>query len=201
CKSEDVDWEAYVAALDPNRSFDPRLLREWQLFRACTSGPAGLWMPHMVDLLHMITGRTYPLSAVSQGGVYIWKDGRETPDTFTSVLEYPEGSLFDWTMDLGAPASVMKFVIQGNRGTLDVQNGILETRRRRTGYSAPERLRPEPSESHMGNWLACIRTRRQPNADVHCGHQHAIATIMADLAMYSGRRERWNAEEKKIVPE
>ena len=30
----------------------------------------------------------YPTSAVSSGGLYQWLDGRENPDTFTTILEY-----------------------------------------------------------------------------------------------------------------
>ncbi len=198
CKPQDVDWEAYTAGAE-KRPFDPKLLREWQLYRYCTNGVAGLWMPHLVDLLHMVTGSTYPACAVSHGGVFVWKDGRETPDTFSTILEYPEGFLFDWSMDLAVAAGGITFNAYGTKATLDVQNGVLIKEAPGKKNDASERIKPEASESHMGNWLSCIRTRKRPNADIQFGHQHAIATIMAHEALQSGRRQRWDAERKQIV--
>lgn len=205
CKAQDVDWDAYVANLPSKPTFDPKLLRQWQLSGRCTNGVAGLWMPHLVDLLHIVTGAKYPASAVSHGGVLVYKDGRDTPDTFTTLLEYPEGFLFDWSMDLADAAQGITFNIYGNRATLDVQNHVLikgPPRAKAKGGpadSGDEKITAERSESHMGNWLSCIRTRNRPNADIQFGHQHAIATIMAQQALLTGRRQRWDAEKQKIV--
>lgn len=202
CKAQDVDWNAFVANLPTKPSFDPKLLRQWQLSGLCTNGVAGLWMPHLVDLLHIVTGAKYPVSAVSHGGVYVYKDGRDTPDTFTALVEYPEGILFDWTMDLADAAGGITFNIYGNKATLDVQNHLLirgQPPAKVMGGSPGEKIPAERSESHMGNWLSCIRTRSRPNADIQYGHQHAIATIMAHQALVTGRRQRWDAENQKIV--
>jgi predicted dehydrogenase len=198
CKAQDVDWDAYTAGTE-KRSFDPKLLRKWQLYRLCTNGVAGLWMPHLVDLLHMVTGAKYPACAVSHGGVFVWKDGRETPDTFSTILEYPEGFLFDWSMDLAVAAGGITFNVYGTKATLDVQNGVLIKEAPGRKKDAPEKIKPDPSESHMGNWLKRIRTRERPNADIQYGHQHAIATIMAHEALQSGRRQRWDTQQQQIV--
>ena len=46
----DVDWKAFqMGRID--RAFDPRLLREWQLFPETTNGIPGLWMSHFIDLV------------------------------------------------------------------------------------------------------------------------------------------------------
>lgn len=217
CKPEDVDWTAYAAQLPEPSAFDPKLLREWQLFRACTNGLAGLWMTHFADVLHMITGAKYPASAVAHGGVYVWKDGRQTSDTFTALLEYPEGFLFDWSMNLGIATGGIVFNAYGTKGTLDVEKLVLNipgaARRApratsskkgtatKPAAAAPEgeKIKAEPNESHMGNWLTCVRSRQQPNADIQYGHQHAIATILAAEALYSGRKLRWDAGKQQIV--
>ncbi|MCX8038847.1 MAG: Gfo/Idh/MocA family oxidoreductase, partial [Candidatus Sumerlaeia bacterium] len=99
CKAEDVDWEAFLFNR-PKRPFDPSLLRRWHFYRDMTNGLSGLWMSHYVDALHLLTGAKYPASAVSLGGIYVWKDGREHTDTFHTILDYPEGFLFDWGMSL-----------------------------------------------------------------------------------------------------
>jgi predicted dehydrogenase len=115
----DVDWDAFLLDL-PRRPFDPRLLRRWQLYRETSNGLPGLWMTHFADAVHMLTGATYPRSAVALGGIYVWKDGREHTDTFHAVLEYPEGFLFDWGMGLGNAAGG-HFTFHGTRATLDAE--------------------------------------------------------------------------------
>ena len=40
--------------------------------------------------MNHLTGLGVPKSVVSSGGVYYWKDGRETPDTYSCVMEFPD---------------------------------------------------------------------------------------------------------------
>jgi hypothetical protein len=42
---------------------------------------------------------------------------------------------------------------------------------------------------HVRNWLECVRTgRRATNCTAEHGYQHAVACMMADRALHSGRR-------------
>jgi predicted dehydrogenase len=204
CKEADVDWDAYLLNR-PKRSFDPSLLRRWHFYRDFTNGLSGLWMSHYVDAVHILTGAKYPASAVSLGGIYVWNDGREHTDTFHTIMEYPEGFLWDWGMSLGNGAGNF-FRVHGTLGTLEVSTGHAEPN---SLTLSPEggsndtkieksRIKPEPGQSHMGNWLECIRSRQQPNADIQFGHQHAIATIMAATALETGRRQKWDPKKREI---
>jgi predicted dehydrogenase len=94
----DVDWKMFQLGRI-GRSFDPRLLREWQLFSGeTTNGIPGLWMSHYIDLVPWFTGDPYPNGAVSSGGVYLWKDGRKTSDVFYTLLDYPGEFIVMFTM-------------------------------------------------------------------------------------------------------
>ncbi|MBE7500312.1 MAG: Gfo/Idh/MocA family oxidoreductase [Verrucomicrobiales bacterium] len=198
CHAPDVDWDAFLLHLLP-RAFDARLLRQWQLFRDTSNGLPGLWMTHYADAVHLVTGARYPTSAVAHGGVYVWKDGRDTTDTFHALLEYPEGFLFDWGMGLGNSAGV-HFTLHGTLGTLDLERWRLspEGGRNTTLQAGP--VPAEPDQSHMDNWLACLRTRERPNADIQFGHQHTVATVMAARALESGQRQRYDPAQRTLTP-
>jgi predicted dehydrogenase len=206
CQQTDVDWDAYLFNR-PRRAFDPRLLRRWQLYREFTNGLAGLWMSHYVDAVHLLTGAQYPARAVALGGTYVWKDGREHTDTFHTLLEYPEGFLFDWSMGLGNSAGT-EFLLHGTRGTLDLGKDYANpTELILSGAGGPtdsqmatQKIQPDPSRDHMGNWLECLRTRQRPNADIQFGHQHAVATIMAATALETGRRQTYDPRTREIRP-
>ena len=197
CKAEDVDWEAYLFNR-PQVDFDPNLLRRWHLYRMCTNGLSGLWMCHLLDAAHIITGATYPNSAVALGGIYHWQDGREHTDVFHALLDYPEGFLFDWSMSL-TNAAGNRYNIHGLYGTMDLDklsytgDGGLEGHKIEAGT-----LSPQPDEDHMANWLDCLRSRERPNADIEYGLQHSVATIMAAEALHTGQRMKYDRDNRRI---
>lgn len=196
CHATDVDWEGYLLGL-PKRPFDPRLLRRWQLYRETSNGLPGLWMTHYADAVHLLTGGRYPRRGVALGGIYVWPDGREHTDTFHALLEYPEGFLFDWGMGLGNGAGV-HFTVHGTQGTLDVEKWTVSAAGGRGTPIATQAVAPEPTVSHMENWLACLRSRQRPNADIEFGHQHVVATVMAARALETGQRQQWEAARREL---
>lgn len=198
CLEADVDWEAYLVNRD-KRPFDPRLLRRWHLYKMCTNGIAGLWMTHLIDAAHNVMGASYPNSAVALGGIYVWKDGREHTDTFHTLLDYPEGFLFDWAMCL-TNASGTHYTIHGLNGTMDMEKGTYSGDGGQEGKQiAAGTLDGIADENHMANWLNCIRTRQRPTADIEFGHQHSVATIMAATALESGQRMRYDRTQRALV--
>ncbi|MFZ5831972.1 MAG: Gfo/Idh/MocA family protein [Planctomycetota bacterium] len=198
CKPDDVDWDAYLFNR-PKVPFDARLLRQWQLFRLCTNGLPGLWMTHYADAVHMIMGASFPASAVALGGTYVWNDGREHSDTFRTLLNYPEGFLMSWGMGLGNSAGT-QFTVHGTQGTLDLEQWVLSPSGGAKGTKVQEqKIAAEQGESHVANWLHCIRSRQRPNADIEYGHQHVVATIMAATALESGRRVAYDREARRLL--
>lgn len=201
--SSDVDWNSFLLDL-PKRPFDPRLFRQWQLFRPTTNGIGGLWMCHLVDLVHWFMQETYPTNAVTNGGVYLWKDGRNTADVFHTLLEYPREFLFSFAMTLtnGAANSVNWY---GTRGTMTGVVGGPTYTISGAGSNMPDKLgepkviEPEKSNSHMQNFLECVRSRGTPRANYQAGFSHAVAGIMAETALAEGRRVRFDRERLEIV--
>ncbi len=197
CKQADVDWDAFLFNR-PKRPFDPSLLRQWHFYKLCTNGLSGLWMAHYSDAVHMVTGSKYPTSAVAHGGIYVWKDGREHTDTFHALLDYPEGYLMNWGMGLGNSADV-HFKLYGTDGTMDLEKWTVSDEGKVSAAKAKSRaIKAEANESHMGNWIDCMRSRKRPNADIEFGHQHAVATIMAAAALETGRKHMYDAARREM---
>ena len=198
CKAADVDWDAYLFNR-PKVAFDPRLLRQWHLSTMCTNGISGLWMAHLVDATCMVTGASYPRSAVAHGGTYVWKENREHCDTFHALIDYPEGFLFDWGMGLANSAGT-RYAVHGLFGTLDMRKWTVSGDGGETEKKIKEttEIVPEPGQHHMANWLECLRSRKRPNADIEFGHQHSVATIMAAAALHTGRRQVYDAKKRAM---
>ena len=99
-RQEDTDWKKWLHDR-PNRPFDPRLYFEFRLYREFSSGIPDQWMSHGIDLVHYLLEDSYPTSVVAMGGVFAWHDGRENPDTFHALLEYPKGFLVSYSSSFG----------------------------------------------------------------------------------------------------
>lgn len=196
----DVDWKMFQMGRI-ERPFDASLLREWQLHAPLTTnGIPGLWMSHFIDLVPWFLGDPYPAGAVSSGGVYLWKDGRTTSDVFYTLLDYPSEFvvLFEMSLTNSAGNRTMWF---GTRGTLDCERWILSGE----GSAAPDRIQgetkiqPEPANSHLHNFLECVRSRQKPRADAQAGFSHAVAGIMAAEALRLGRRVRFDSQRLELL--
>jgi hypothetical protein len=51
-----------------------------------------------------------------------------------------------------------------------------------------------PEEDHMANFLDCVRSRKQPNANVEDGHYGAMACHMGNIAYKTRSRVTWREE-------
>jgi predicted dehydrogenase len=115
-REEDTDWRRWLLT-KPYRPFDPRLYFEFRLYKEFSSGIPDQWMSHGIDLVHYLLEDNFPTSVVAMGGVFAWRDGRENPDTFHALLEYPKGFLVSYSTTFGNDAD-SSTRIMGDNATL-----------------------------------------------------------------------------------
>jgi predicted dehydrogenase len=113
---EDTDWQKWLLT-KPYRPFDPRAYFEFRLYNEFSSGIPDQWMSHGIDMVHNLLDDYFPKSVVAHGGVFAWPDGRETPDTFHALLEYPKGFLVSYATSFGNDSDSFTRVM-GKKATL-----------------------------------------------------------------------------------
>jgi predicted dehydrogenase len=59
--------------------------------------------------------------------------------------------------------------------------------------------RGKKKDSHMGNFIACVRDRSLPISDVFTHHRNLTTCHLANIALRLGRTLKWNAETEQIV--
>lgn len=202
-KKKDANWKLFLKK-NKDRPFDADKFSTWYGYREFSDGPIGGFMSHFVDLVHYITGARFPHNAVTIGGIYAWKDQRTCPDQVQTILEYPEGFLVSYSTTFGnGTGSFLRFI--GMKGSIDATNWSHPVMSG-NGSQHPERIKedqdvPEvPMHHHMEDWLICLRTREQPNANIDAGYQHAVACILVDEAMVKNRRMMFDADKREIRP-
>ena len=53
--------------------------------------------------------------------------------------------------------------------------------------------------AHVRNWMECVRSRKQPNAPIEAGYNHAIAVIMANAAYRTGQRVTFDEKTQEVM--
>ena len=203
---EDVDWKAFLGDRKP-REFDPAQYQNWYGYRDFSRGPHTNLMVHFIDLVHYVTGLGQPKRVVAMGNTYRWKGAFDAPDSVEVALEYPEGLMVRYCTHFGNGAgNFAKWF--GTLGTLDAKS--LSSRETWVasgeGSGEPNKIAapidlPRPdTPHHMKNWIDSIRSRQQPVAPIEAGYAHAVAVIMADEALMSGRRMVYDPNRRDVIP-
>ena len=221
-REQDTDWRKFLLA-KPYRPFDPQVYCEFRLYKEFSSGIPDQWMSHAIDMVHWFMNDSFPRSAVSHGGVYAWKDGRENADTFHTLLDYPKGFLVSYSTSFGndAPgftrymgknATLFNIGNEGSpryqlieeKGTHENDDNIDAKRKSKYVLLPGETELPpmgidDRSLEHMANWFECMRSRQQPHATVDNGFAHSVACIMSTDAYWLGKKQYWDAKNERIV--
>ncbi|MFQ5604808.1 MAG: Gfo/Idh/MocA family oxidoreductase [bacterium] len=87
-----IDWDQWLGT-SPKVPFSLERYYNWSNFFDYGTGVSGQLFSHEFDSVNQLLGIGIPHSAVASGGIYFYDDGRETPDTFHAVFEYPEKEL------------------------------------------------------------------------------------------------------------
>jgi len=219
-KEEDTDWKRWLLHKQ-DRPFDPRAYFEFRLYRDFSSGIADQWMSHGIDLVHYFLDDNFPKSVMAHGGVFAWHDGRENPDTFQTLLEYPKGFLVSFSVSFGNDSDSFSRIM-GKKATLVNTGGegsprwsVVEEKgnhednpfiqRASHWVTLPGSDKPGPTfmgdeePSHMTNWFECLRSRKETHATVRHGFSHSVAVIMAARAYREGKKLWWDQKTESIV--
>lgn len=226
-RKQDVDWNRFLLNR-PYTEWNPRIYLEYRLFWPFSSGIPGQWMCHQIDTVHWFTGFNYPRSVVSNGGIYLWQDGRTNADTMTAVFDYgpkddlTKGFQVTYTSRFTNSAGGTKELYYANGGTLNLDTneisplgGLQENHAGAMGLP-PNLLQPSKlpdvtaaagantggdtlTSAHMRNWMECVRSRKETNAPVEAGYYHAIACGMANAALRTGQRVHFDETTKQIM--
>jgi len=70
-----------------------------------------------------------------------------------------------------------------------------------TSLIGPDEIHLYVSASQQGNWLDCIKSRKEPISPVEAGHRACTVCLVTHIAMKLGRKLIWDPDKEKFVNE
>lgn len=195
-----VDWQAFLGEA-PAHDFDPHRLIHWRYFWDYSGGSVFESMSQQLAFWYRALDLQIPATATMDGGVYLWKDGREVPDTVSVSLQQPEEIHVTWVSGQGNNQPGTGESLLGTNGSI--------LRGSQVRYVPQKLNRPDGTEmagktthfphAHMQNFFDAIRGDAEPNCPFEVGYRVSIACRMAVESYHQWRTIRWDAEREEIL--
>jgi len=197
---ENIIWRSFLGEA-PEREFDANRFINWRFFWDYSGGNVYENMCHQLSFWYRALDLQIPSAVTMVGGVYLWKDGREVPDTMNVAMEHREEILLSWDSCFGNNQLGSSEDILGTDGTISRSQQIRYLPQRVNNKDGNEMLGQSktPPAAHMQNFFDCIRDGKEPNCPFEIGFRVSIACRMAVDSYRQGRRLRWDPVKEEIV--
>ena len=121
-----IDWKTWLGPA-PKRPYDADRFFRFRKYWDYSGGIATDLFYHVVSPLNICWGEAqFPSKVMGSGGIYVFKDEREVPDTFHLMAEYPAGHSLVLTSSM-ANSQHIPGLIRGHFGTIImVEHGMFE---------------------------------------------------------------------------
>ena len=198
--AENILWKQFLGDTR-DVPFDANRYINWRFFWDYSGGNVYENMCHQVSFWYKAMKLNVPKAVTMTGGLYLWKDGREVPDTMCVTIEQPEEMLISWNSGFGNDKLGVGEDVLGDEGTIQKSAQIRYTPQKANIKDRAERMGSStaPSYAHMQNYFDCIRSGAQPNCPFEVGFRTAIACRMAVESYRQQRTIRWDPTKEELV--
>jgi len=214
---EHIDWKQWLGSA-PQVPFSADRFFRFRKYWDYSGGIATDLHYHIVAPYHLAVANDFPTRAAGMGGLWVYNDGRETPDTFLTAADYP--SKYSMTIQSSqVNEHGPRTMLRGTKATIHLSDEWEGPPSRQYGYADIVPESPYIDEFvkkygndivrvdgvgndgdllHVDNFLECVRTRQQPNCPVDLGYK-VMATIDLSVRSYRNGRVYYFDPEKEQV--
>lgn len=198
----ELDWDFWLGSA-PKVPYRGVCHWNWRWILDYSGGQLTDWAGHHIDIAHWGLGldRTGPIE-VSGVGVYPGPNELyNVPMEFDFNCKYKNGVVIRVANSSRIPKG-MGVTWYGENGWIHVDRGDVIT------ASKPELLSEElgankkalyKSTDHSGNFLECIRSRKETITPVEVAHRSISAGLLGEIAMTTKQTIKWDPDQEKII--
>ena len=195
----DLNWNAWLGHA-PKFAWNPHHYFEWRNYSRYSGGICTDLFIHRITRIMKACDLLYPRRVVGMGGIWQWPDGRDLPDNFEMICEYPRGMTV-YVLGTMSNRVGIDHLIRGYRGTITSpaagwvakdKDGKVLAEHKKTGG--------EDIDLHHTNLHNHLRNGEQLNCPVDLGMAGVVAVNMANESWRTGQMMGWDKENEKMVP-
>jgi len=221
---EYLDYDAWTGPA-PMRPYNALVHpRRWRAFMEYSNGILGDMCVHMLDLTRWMLDLGWPTRINSSGGIFVQTDSiANTTDTQTATFAFDDDMTVVWQHRSWGESVDPKYpwgaTIYGDKGTLklsvqsydfiprgsdakpihkDVEYELDKYPIDRDEKDLERHVAPA-IRGHMIDFLAAIKSRSKPVADIEQGHISTASCILANVSQKLGRSLTWDPVKHQVV--
>ena len=194
-----INWNLFLGTAK-KREVVPMRFRYWRYFWDYAGGNMTDQGTHLMDVVQWFTNSGPPKSAVCYG--YVAKmEGAEHPEVFSAVFQF-EKFMATWTLDYcNSFENGWSITFMGDKGTLILDEWgykIWDEPWKPDKQPVHAEKAPVPVESHIANFLDCIKSRKDPNCTVEVAQAAVAGPHLANQAFLKGRQAHLGPDMVKV---
>ncbi len=213
-----IDWKQWIG---PSRQIPYNADRFFR-FRKYWDYSGGIATDlhyHVVAPFHVGVANDFPTRVAGMGGLWVYNDGREVPDTFLTVADYPSKySMTVQSSQVNENGPMM--MIRGTKATIHLSDEWEGPPSRQYDYADifPESpfveefnkkygndqvrvdgVGNEGDLKHVDNFFDCVRSRQLPNCNVDIGYKVSVACDLSVRSYRTGKVYYFDAGREEVI--
>ena len=199
-----VDYDTWVGPAMWKPFNENRFHYKWHWHWNFGTGDIGNDGTHQIDMARWALGVETPVEVAGSARKLFFDDDQQTPDTMNITYSYP-GKQLQFEMRIwnpyGMEGAENGVAVYGSDAMLQIakwsrvwgfkvfdQKGKLVTHEEGQGED----------EEHIANFLGCVRSRKEPNAEIEVGYRSVLHCHLGNIVARTGRTIRFDAATESI---
>lgn len=214
-----IDWKQWLGPA-PEIPYNADRFFRFRKYWDYSGGIATDLHYHIVAPFHLAIADEFPIRSAGMGGLWVYHDGRETPDTFLTAADYP--AKYSMTIQSSqVNENGPTLMLRGTKATIHLSDEWEGPPKRQYDYAdiIPESpyinefvkkygndivrvndVGNAGDQLHIDNFLECVKSRKQPNCPVDLGYK-VMATIDLSVRSYRNGKVYYFDPEKEVAYE
>jgi predicted dehydrogenase len=190
-----LDWDEWCGQTE-RRPYHSLLHKGWARWRDYDGGGQSWgvsgWGTHSLDQVQAALGtsRSGPVELTPSG----------PGDKSKVSMRYDNGTVVSLEQEVINDHQQLGAIFIGSQGRLQILRGdfVADPELKR---GAPDVIKEGPGENsyHLRNFFECMRTRKDPNADVEIGHRSNTVCHLVNICRELGRKVEWDPKAERFV--
>jgi predicted dehydrogenase len=172
---------------------------DWRWIMDYSGGQLTDWAGHHIDIAHWGLGldRTGPIE-IEGAGEYPRDGIYDTPTAYKFTCKYDNGVVITVANNKQIPQGTKWY---GDKGWIYVNRGKLEADPKSVldEVIGPNEIHLYESRDHHGNFLECVKSRKETIAPIEIGHRSISVGLLGEIAMLTEQKLKWDPEKEVFL--